>query len=593
MVITAELYDFDKKGALEGWADACLDALPLGFQGYRTAGGFRAVTLRATPFIVKDAESWAAWSTYHAGRAAALGALIGADPDGATDDPGRLFRLPDVVREDGKPCYPELVGTLGVSDLAPRPVPPRKASELYDGDAGLSLCGAVFKAAGRVTRQDGSKLVVDCPWIHEHSSPGGTFVDDTEDHLGKFHCGHTHCKGRHTADAIAALQGIPAVAAEIAHWPTPTGLLEPYQRVKSPVVDAPAVSRDALWLSWSEIMKPLPVLDWLSRDLQLCPGRPAALVAEPNAGKTWALQAMALSIATGEPIFERFHVARPGPVLHVSTDAGEYATRWRYHMLSKGMGLDGRDIPIRVWPGRLKCVTKKGDFDPKGLDPIREEAERGGYRLVILDSLFAIAAGLDMMAPEAAEPLWASKNLSGVWLWAMHTPRGKPGFFGSQAIGAACGVMWNLSAVEKGPRTWTLGRRAEEYQGASLETFRTDWQKDVNEVGDLISGKVVALPDEPSPEAECSVIQRIQYDMLRLLHTRGRASYSELMAEGEAPSGVKGRARQRAAAIINALARPSGGLIVSVEGSNYLPAPGTVMPRAPHWMEEIVRDKDI
>src|SRR5688572_27906631 len=108
LVLSIELYDFDNKTAPDGWAETCLSKLPEGFIGYRTAGGFRALTLREQPFVVDGPEAWEDWRQYHGGRAEALGALLGAEPDHATDEPNRLFRLPNVVRADGKPSFPQI-----------------------------------------------------------------------------------------------------------------------------------------------------------------------------------------------------------------------------------------------------------------------------------------------------------------------------------------------------------------------------------------------------------------------------------------------------------------------------------------------------
>jgi hypothetical protein len=447
---------------------------------------------------------------------------------------------------------------------------------------------------------DGQKLVVTCPWSHEHSgkNTSGTFVDDTEDRMGHFVCAHQHCGKRHSLEALDALRGLPAVAAELSMWPEPRNILEPYTRLEKAPDPAPEVAKPATpgWLTWADLMAPLPPIQWLCQDLQLCPGRPAAVVAEPNAGKTWSLQAMALAVATGRPIFGKF-AADQGPVLHVSTDAGEYATRWRYQMLARGMGIDARELPIKVWPGRLKCVNKYQAFDPAGLAPIVEEAQRGGYKLVILDSLFAIAAGLDMNSPEAAEPLWYSKNLGGTWLWAMHSPKGKPGFFGSQAIAAACGAMWNMNLakdadgrpITDAPRLWSLGRKVEEHDGRGPEEFATQWDRDVDGSGRLTGARIVLVDAQTIQDdtLEVSPGQQMQYDMLTHIHRLGSASYADLLTAAGAPPGTTGRTKRRAVQVVGALAQ--AGLIVSTHGTNYIPAAGTVPPAAAHRVIELVR----
>ncbi len=361
LVLTCELYDFDNKEAPDvgAWALECLSKLPADFIGYRTAGGFRALTLREEPFLVHDKETWEDWRQHHGGRAEALGAILGAAPDHATDEPNRLFRLPLAKREDGKDSFGELFGDIGCSALTPAPYERRAASDTFSGgNAKHSKVGAAFVAAGRVQRVDGQKLVVTCPWSHEHSgkNTSGTFVDDTEDHMGHFVCSHSHCQARHSLEALAALGGLPAVAEELSRWPEPSNILEPYARVDAPVQAKPEVAKapagNFALMTVEDMMAAEEALPWVVQDL-ISVGEPTLFVGGAASGKTSAVVEMALAVATGKPVWGMYPVAKPGPVVHIDYEQGKTLRR-TYHGFAKGLGLDAvqlvRDGLLRIAP---------------------------------------------------------------------------------------------------------------------------------------------------------------------------------------------------------------------------------------------------
>lgn len=577
LVLTCELYDFDKKGAPEDWALSRLARLPPGFVGYQTAGGFRAMTLRETPFKVWDAETWEDWRQLHGGRAEALGQLLDAEPDHATDEPNRLFRLPRAKRDDGKPSFPLIWGELGYAALRPAPYERRKASEIHvGGSAAQSKVGAAFVAAQLVQRTDGQKLVVTCPWAHEHGGKdtSGTFVDATEDGFGHFVCAHSHCQGRHSSDALGALQGLPAVAAELSRWPEPSNVLEPYRRL----AEAPAPAAEEVssrFIGWQGLMEPLGEVPWLIKDLELCPGRPPVFISDSGVGKTWTLQAMALAVATGQPVFGRF-ACRQGPVLHLSHDSGLRATKKRYQRLSQGMGIDRADVV--VFPHRLPLTDKFGAFQRKGLEEVAKEVERGGYALVILDSLASLCAGIDENSTDIGEPIRATTDDSCVWLWAHHTTKDGAGYRGSGAIKAAAGTVY-VGQRDGEQRIWSPLKASEEHVDGELPTFQTQWQVDPDG-----GARIVALePEQENHDSATSQSQRAAWEMLKALERRGSASATDLLTAAGAAPGVKGRQRARANEVLGSLAQM--GLIQNVSGERYILAAGVQVPRAAHQID--------
>lgn len=575
MVQVVELYDFDTPGhepveKHADWAVDALERLPDGFQACLTAGGFRIWTTRAEPFVIDTPERWEEWRAYHAGRAEALGRAIGAEPDHATDDPGRLFRLPNVQREDGKPCYPELIGDLGIATLAPLPWEVKPATSVSAGPAGASMLGEVFEALGWVRADGGEKLTVRCPWAHEHSGDELAVVYATEDGVGKFHCGHTHCAGRHTPDALAAVESMPAVAEVLARW-----LYKPEPKAPEPAPKVEGGAPPARFVDWDGLMTPLGEVPWLVKELELCPGRPPMFISDSGVGKTWTLQALALAVATGQPVFGRF-ACRKGPVLHLSRDSGLRATKARYQRLARGMGIDRADVV--VFPHAMPLTDKTGAFQRKGFEEVAREAERGGYSLVILDSLTALCVGIDENSTDIGEPLRTTTDDACVWLWAHHTTKNGEGYRGSGAIKAAAGTVY-VGQRDGDRRIWTPMKASEEHEGGTLPTFETVWE--VDEDG---GARILAKADE-GLVVKVNEAQRMAWEMLKLVELRGKASAKELkMAAGVTPD-VKGRILQRANAVLAALAHPAGGLLASVEGDKYILAAGVQVPRAAHQID--------
>jgi hypothetical protein len=331
----------------------------------------------------------------------------------------------------------------------------------------------------------------------------------------------------------------------------------------------------ARFVDWDGLMTPLGEVPWLVKELELCPGRPPMFISDSGVGKTWTLQALALAVATGQPVFGRFP-CRKGPVLHLSRDSGLRATKARYQRLARGMGIDRADVV--VFPHAMPLTDKTGAFQRKGFEEVAREAERGGYSLVILDSLTALCVGIDENSTDIGEPLRTTTDDACVWLWAHHTTKNGEGYRGSGAIKAAAGTVY-VGQRDGDRRIWTPMKASEEHEGGTLPTFETVWE--VDEDG---GARILAKADE-GLVVKVNEAQRMAWEMLKLVELRGKASAKELkMAAGVTPD-VKGRILQRANAVLAALAHPAGGLLASVEGDKYILAAGVQVPRAAHQID--------
>jgi KaiC/GvpD/RAD55 family RecA-like ATPase len=152
----------------------------------------------------------------------------------------------------------------------------------------------------------------------------------------------------------------------------------------------------------AEIFAPLPPLPWVVRELGIAPGRITLLAGYGGSGKTVAAQSMALSIATGKPIWDSLP-CEPGRVVHVDYEQGEWLDRYRYRRLARAMGHDLDELMAGD-----QSVLRMEAFPGVAL---AEELERAwvevctGCTLCIVDSFRAAAAHVDENDSKARLPL--------------------------------------------------------------------------------------------------------------------------------------------------------------------------------------------
>lgn len=343
---------------------------------------------------------------------------------------------------------------------------------------------------------------IECPW-GDHDQDGRTGVmwdeNDPDPAFGHFNCFHGKCSKRTTSDLVEQIvRAHPSPAVD--EW---TRMHMPQELKPEPLqIELRAASEERkLVLSGMDLDGPIPPVNWLCQDLQLCPGRPPILAADSGAGKSWAVQSLAMSVASGQPVFGAF-ACRQGPVLHVSQDSSINATRRRYQRLARGMGLKLKDLPIAVWNKRLTLTDRYGRFDKSTLAELDAEVTRGGYVLVILDSLATICAGLEENSVEVAAPLWTTIDPSCVWLWTHHTTKAGDSMRGSSAIKAAAGAVWGIQKTDK-EREWSLIKACEETDGRLPDPFITRWVQDgeaarieVANLSGLVNGPRAERPEE-------------------------------------------------------------------------------------------------
>lgn len=290
----------------------------------------------------------------------------------------------------------------------------------------------------------------------------------------------------------------------------------------------------ARFLNWDAISAPLGEVPWLIESLEICPGRPPMFISDSGVGKTLTLQSLALSIATGRDVFDRFP-CRQGPVLHLSRDSGLRAVKSRYQALARGMGVDRADIV--VFPHNLPLTDKMGQFQRKGFEEIAKEAERGKYALVILDSLAALCPGIDENSTDIGDPLRCTADEETVWLWTHHTTKNGDNYRGSGAIKAAAGAVW-VGAREGDNVTWTPMKFSEEHLFNRLDPFQTEWQRDADGGMRIVAVDAAPKPQKEKPESPEATRARIRRAVIDYIKTNGPSSCNtmehELQGKGKA-----------------------------------------------------------
>ncbi len=141
--------------------------------------------------------------------------------------------------------------------------------------------------------------------------------------------------------------------------------------------------------------------DWLVAEL-LPAGALAFVAGPPKAGKTWVGLALAVSVASGRPLFGAYAVPKPRPALYVSLEGARSALRARVGALARGLGLDPDEDEALA---RLAFLYRPRPFDladPGRAALLREAALRLGAALVVVDVLRAAARFRENVAEDFA-----------------------------------------------------------------------------------------------------------------------------------------------------------------------------------------------
>lgn len=97
-------------------------------------------------------------------------------------------------------------------------------------------------------------------------------------------------------------------------------------------------------ITWVEVAKPLPRVAWTLEGLGIAPGGATIIGGAGGGGKTMALQALIIAVASGRPVWGHFSVTQ-GRAIHIDYEQGDRITRERYQRIANAMGVDLLALP--------------------------------------------------------------------------------------------------------------------------------------------------------------------------------------------------------------------------------------------------------
>ncbi|MFO0679990.1 MAG: AAA family ATPase [Polyangiaceae bacterium] len=228
-------------------------------------------------------------------------------------------------------------------------------------------------------------------------------------------------------------------------------------------------------LSATDLARPLPPVTYAVPYLGIASGAPVLFAGYGYAGKTMALQSLALSAAAGKGLWGLLSVRRTR-VLHLDYEQGHRITTERYQRLAAGMDVDLRDISSNLAVAVHPSVYLN---DRDALEVYKRTFE--GYGIVIVDSLKGGTTDMDENSSEARATIdllgRAAEAHGTVVILIHHARKPKEGdpdgarykIRGSSAIYDACSSVFVLSG-EKGQPTRVFHEKCRN-RGVTMDDF--------------------------------------------------------------------------------------------------------------------------
>ncbi len=134
-----------------------------------------------------------------------------------------------------------------------------------------------------------------------------------------------------------------------------------------------------------ELAAPVPPMRWLVRGVWP-EGSYGVLAGEKKTLKTYTALALAVAVTSGQPFLGHFDVPRPGAVLYLSGEGGQYPTTARLQRIAAAYGLDRDELgqlPLHM------LFSSAALDDPEFLAVLRGWLDKFRPALVVLDPLYA------------------------------------------------------------------------------------------------------------------------------------------------------------------------------------------------------------
>jgi hypothetical protein len=241
-----------------------------------------------------------------------------------------------------------------------------------------------------------------------------------------------------------------------------------------------------------DIFAPLPPIQWAVQGLDICPGAPTLIAGYGFSGKSMALQALAIQLAAGLPIWGCF-AAQRGSVIHFDWEQGEHLTRLRYQRIAYAYDLGPDELDGRIG---LVCYP---DFYVDDSDAYERLVKLcTGRTVAIFDSFRAMCRNTDENSSEARVPLDMLARVSQVTGCAMlviHHAR-KPNE--SDVGGARTAIRGSGSLYDSCAAVFVL-------EGKPEDPERTIWHVKARVSGKLQDPMILRIEEWGEPASDGSV----------------------------------------------------------------------------------------
>jgi|SRR5882757_7161128 len=157
----------------------------------------------------------------------------------------------------------------------------------------------------------------------------------------------------------------------------------------------PPIEAEPPWLTWEDVEKPLPDLEYFCPALKIVAGggAPHMIAGSSFVGKSIAVQSMIVSLCTGVPVWGAFPTEKPFKVAHIDLEQGIYRTAERYQRLAYALKADRallkENFALKVHPREYTLSTPSPKTERAWARAMR------GRDLIVIDTLRPAMPGLN------------------------------------------------------------------------------------------------------------------------------------------------------------------------------------------------------
>lgn len=277
------------------------------------------------------------------------------------------------------------------------------------------LCAAIYSAAASLIqagRPADMVTILDAADATDHAAEAAAFVDACRTIEFATHYARAVKAEQNRRDlrssALAAIESADSgaeVASILTNLRTSLESIEDQSRI-APIVPATDFAAEA-------IPEPPQVIHDVIRA-----GQVGMMAASSKAGKSWALLALAMSVATGSD-WMGWQTTK-GRVLYINAELSKYDMQRRLKELAFALGLPGVPAGLDVWHVRGDTKTIKTIIP----EIMRRQRHTGQYGIILPDPLYSFNGGKDENDNTAqAEVMgWLSElaERSGAAVWVAH-----------------------------------------------------------------------------------------------------------------------------------------------------------------------------